>query len=548
MFEESFLRVPVGPDASTWVTVNAERSVLAVGRTVTSTVRVLAAMEQFRDDLRVQVVFAVNDSSPFHDGVRRLLDVRGARLVPWSQIGSLHFDAAVTASENTELTSIGCPILVLPHGIGFNKMVSNSRDSGRRLSGSVRVQDLAERRVLIAVSHPDQAAQLNAHIPQSRGRTVVVADPVLDGLRASGVLRDRYRDALGIGDRRLVVVSSTWGRESLLGRWPLLPAQLLGELDVDGYAVLAVLHPNVLAGHGAWQLRSWLASARDGGLLMVPPEAGWQASLIAGDCLIGDHGSVSLYGAGIDIPLLLAPFGDEVVSDTPMTALRRLSAELAPERPLKAQITAAIETQVPGRYEAAVRGAFAAAPPARSLRSVLYELIDLPEPDVESPLVGWPAPRPDSSSVSSFVIHTRLAGDLIEVRRFPAAVRKHIAETPDGWQRHLAVGDGEWDLRKLQSASTLTRSHPTDVEDAWEWAYTTVDRFPGSVLAAAEIAGGSVAVTRDGRRVQVSAAPGGSTTLHAAVVYALLHSDRLTDADLRLNVGGTVTSIVTRLG
>jgi len=66
---EQPLRVPVGEDASRWVTVGAERTLLAVARTVTSTVRVLEALELLRGDVRVQVVFAVNESSPFVAGV-----------------------------------------------------------------------------------------------------------------------------------------------------------------------------------------------------------------------------------------------------------------------------------------------------------------------------------------------------------------------------------------------------------------------------------------------------------------------------------------------
>jgi hypothetical protein len=100
------VRVPVGPGSERWVTVAAERTVLAVARTVTSTLRVLDAVASLSGDHRVQVVFAVNDSSPFVAGVRRLLDAVGALVVPWSQLSGLKFDLVVTASENTELAGL----------------------------------------------------------------------------------------------------------------------------------------------------------------------------------------------------------------------------------------------------------------------------------------------------------------------------------------------------------------------------------------------------------------------------------------------------------
>ncbi|GAA3352866.1 hypothetical protein [Saccharopolyspora gregorii] len=42
--------------------------------------------------------------------------------------------------------------------------------------------------------------------------------------------------------------------------------------------------------------------------MLVPPEFGWRATLIASDYLIGDHGSVTTYGAVLGIPTLLGSF------------------------------------------------------------------------------------------------------------------------------------------------------------------------------------------------------------------------------------------------
>ncbi len=520
-----------------------------VARTVTSAARVLEAAGVFDGDHRVQVLFSLDDSSPFVDGVRRLLVDVGARLVPWEQVPRLGFDAVVTASENTNLQGIEAPVLLLPHGVGFHKFVQDSRGSGRRLSGSLRAPDVARRRVVIAVSHPDQVEQLRSHDPDAARRTVVVADPVFERLRASVWFRDRYRRALGTGDRRLVVVSSTWGGQSLLGRWPDAPARLVGGLPADEYQVATVLHPNIWSGHGAWQMRTWLADAREGGLVVIAPESGWPAALVAADCVVGDHGSVSLYAAGIGRPLLLAPFGDEVVPATSLSMLGETAPRLAPDRPWSGQVEAAVAGHEPGRYRTVAERTFAAAPVARTLRSVLYDMISLSEPSGTTPQRAFPEPCVDRDRVTSYAVYTRrLSMGEVQVRRIPAAVDAEVRSDTKarsdtgGWLRHLAVDDGEWDLRMVHSASVFVREEPASAEAATAWAQTTLSRLPGALMVAAGIVGGCVAVLRDGRRIDVRVTEGSrcAVMLQAACVHTLLRTDALVGV-FGLRVGDTAT-------
>jgi len=478
------------------------------------------------------VVFTFNDTSPFSDGVSAMLRHAGARLVPWSQLPDLRFDAVVTASENTELQAIDAPVLVLQHGVGFHKDLPNSRGDGRRLAGTVRAADLRGRRVLIAVTHPQQTAQLAEMEPEAAENAVVVADPMLERMRASRLLRHRYQAALGIGDRRLVVVSSTWGQQSLIGRWPDLPARLLAGLDADAYRVATVLHPNVTSGHGGLQLRLWLGAARDAGLLMVPPDAGWQAMLAAADCVVGDHSSMSLLAAGAGVPLLLAPLADEVVSGTPMTSLSRSARRLDIQLPLAQQVADTISGYATGQYADAVDATFAVPPVARPLRELLYELLGLPEPDEPIPLAAWPPPVPERRTASSFAVHTRVRGRGVDVSRFPAAVRRHVAKPADGWTGHLSAGDDEWDLRMLQSAEVLSRAAATDQPEAWKWALTALHQFPGSAMACASTADGCVALLRDGRRAKVVIEAGDFDVVAlAACLYALARDQRLADGE-----------------
>src|SRR5262249_36459734 len=132
-----------------------------------------------------------------------------------------------------------------------------------------------------------------------------------------------YRDALRLpAGQRLIVVSSTWGPRSLLGRrWDLLP-RLLAELPREQYRIMALLHPNAWFGHGTRQIRAWLTDCLRTGLSLLPPEADWRAVLAAADCVIGDHGSIILYGAAAGLPVLSAEFpATDVAPDSAMAEL-----------------------------------------------------------------------------------------------------------------------------------------------------------------------------------------------------------------------------------
>lgn len=171
---------------------------------------------------------------------------------------------------------------------------------------------------MIGLSHEEQLERLRRSCPQALPLARVVGDPCFDRLQASLTERDRYRRLLGAtGGRRLVVVSSTWSEHSLLGRCPDLPLRLVRELPVDEYAVAVVLHPNIWSRHNPQDL---LREAVAAGLLVVPPQNGWQAALVAADWVVGDHGSVSLYGAALDRVTLLAATGEaELAPDSPAT-------------------------------------------------------------------------------------------------------------------------------------------------------------------------------------------------------------------------------------
>src|SRR5690606_40631268 len=88
---------------------------------------------------------------------------------------------------------------------------------------------------VIGVPHERHRALLSASVPEAAEAVRVVGDPCHDRLLAGLAARDRYRRALGArpGDL-LVLLTSTGGRHSLLGRRPDLPALVAAEARAAG--------------------------------------------------------------------------------------------------------------------------------------------------------------------------------------------------------------------------------------------------------------------------------------------------------------------------
>ncbi|GGZ13071.1 hypothetical protein GCM10010387_01300 [Streptomyces inusitatus] len=520
MESDERILVPVGPDAARWRTFGSVRTLVVAARTMTSLVRVLDVVPEIvPDDPRIAVVFAYDPTSAFNDGVLDLLRSLGCRTLPWSQLADISPDLLISASENISVPPGDYPVVVLPHGIGFQKQVPDSAGRGTRLSGLVQDDLLAAGRAWLAVSHPDQEAQLAAAHPGTVGRTVLVGDPCFDRLRASVRWRERYRAALGVlPGRRLVVVSSTWGEESLVGSRPGLPADLLSQLPSDEFRVALILHPNVWSGHGAWQVRVMQQRAAEAGLIAVDPADGWQQTLVASDVIIGDHGSVTLYGAALGRPVVLGAFGSEAVPRTAGHALRSAASRLETDRPLREQLETAMAVHRADRFTAVADSAFAEPGEALPrLRKLVYGLLGLPRP--EHPARGpraFPLPAPDTARARSLMVRTSVVpgaeGELwAEVSRFPAALTGESAESEASFW-HLACDVDEPDTRLVDSATVVcSASEILAPGTGRQRVAALLADFPGARIAALTgDAGeaGCVVGLRDGRLVRVRAADG----------------------------------------
>jgi hypothetical protein len=353
-------------------------------------------------DPRVQVVFTHAPSALVSGGVREFLARLGGVVVPWRQATQTRFDLALAASDGL-LEWVHAPVITMLHGAGYNKYPAQWDGPGaavpREAAGPERTRLVCHGRTIasaIMLPTRGQVERLRRSCPEAAAIAVAAGDPCYDRLSVSLASREAYRRALGVRGRRLVVVSATWGPGSLLRQHPGLLAELINELPPQEYQIAAIIHPAVWYWHGTRQVRAWYAECVRRGLILIPPEEGWRAALAAGDIVLGDHGSVTCYASSAGIPVLLASFATaEIEPGSPVAQLGELAPGLRSElpyapqfeqaasawRPEQHRIIQALVTDVPGQS-------------ARIIRSVMYRLMNLPEPQDEPQVRPVPVPRP----------------------------------------------------------------------------------------------------------------------------------------------------------
>ena len=419
-----WVRVPIGDQSQKWSTVRFERSVLVVARTLTITLWGLDFLDEVLSDTRVQVVFSVDDRNPsaFRHSAARLLSQVEAATVPWPQATSTTFDLAISFSFNGDLEQLQCPLLLGLHGASLGKYAALPPD------GRFPVPNLPEPRAgifptTVAIPHPAERTRYGAVDP--RVNFAIVGDPCLDRLLASVPRRNQYRQALGVNpDQKLVVVSSTWGPDAMLATTPDIATQLTASLPADEYRVALIIHPNIWTGHGGWQTRSWLKRAHDAGVLAIPPWTNtWRSVLVASDAVIHDHGSVSLYAAALNKPLLAAPTeSDNLIQDSLTAELGRRARTLNLSQPHRPQIDAAIKDHDPTLFKDIAAGV--SDRPGESLRlhrDLIYGLIQLEAPTTQPRTLAVDLPPEPVPSIYSYHVRTTIETDnRVAIQRFPA--------------------------------------------------------------------------------------------------------------------------------
>ncbi|WP_433888384.1 hypothetical protein [Streptomyces sp. CA-111067] len=437
--------LPLAADSERWRSVFAERTVLAVAHNVTSATRLLDLLALFEGDRRVETVFTCTGSSAMDNGTAELFQARGALFVPWSEAIRRKFDLAIATSRGGDLFNLHAPLICTPHGAGYNKVL----DGGPGAFGLTEQSLMHDGRVVpsaIVLSHEEQRARLAVSCPDAVPVSRVAGDPCFDELVASRPFRQDYRHALGLRrGQRLVVVSSTWGRDSVLdaaGPERDTLRRALAELPADAHRVVALVHPNAYYGHGAWQLHTWLAPLLARGLMLPRPDAEtWKAALVAADSLCGDGGSVTQYGVSLGVPTVLGSFAaDRAAAGSPMALLAEVLPRLSAHRPLLAQLRDADRRQCDDPGLGRLRSLVTSCPgqAAARLRALFYERLALPEPaaptgvrtvpvPVAEAVSGQPAPG-RSPVVPPMYVTVGAEGGPLTVSRYHAALQRPSQE------------------------------------------------------------------------------------------------------------------------
>jgi hypothetical protein len=481
-----------------WRTIPQVRTVLAVVHNVTAATRLFDILPLLATDPRIHVVFTITESSAFDAGTADHLSDRGVIPIPWDEAMTGRFDLAIAASYGGDLHAIRAPLLTIPHGMGYNKYLTGKRETGngKRETGNGKPVFglspewlLHDGRVIPSVavlSHHEQRERLRAVCPEAVPHTLVAGDICYDKLAASMSLRSSYRQAMNVSPRQLlVVVSSTWGPDSLLGRHFSLVRDLAVRLPVDEFRVVVALHPNIWSKHSRWQVREWMSDCARAGVLVTEDVDQWRASVVAADLVVGDHGSVPFYAAALGVPVLMPGSADDAVdSRSPIARLMAAVPGLTIDGDLPGTLRTAVAEHDPQRLSGITR--LVSSEPGRAaviLREALYRLLDLPEPNAPADISTLPLPAAATATSSAHLVQVELDDEgAARLCRYPADRLRTDERVPRGW--HLVVGGEEPWRRWLDLADVIVGPLGTDPE--W-WIADTLTRLPGCVLAAAPV-------------------------------------------------------------
>lgn len=510
-----------------------ERSVLAVVRNPASLNRIATILPLLDSDERLEIKITVDEGSRFARGIGRRLHDLGIDVVAWDDACTRPTDLVIAAHVNPNLAAMSAPIVVLPHGAGYNRRRFDLRedDSIVGLSraeltcGGVVVPDV------IALSHDEQRGRLQRMCPEANEFTRTIGDPTFDRMLASQSRRSRFRGLLNVPrDNKLVVVTSTWNEFSALGEHPMLVHRLAAQLPLDTFTIAVVLHPNIWAGHSPYGTRAFLTDPRDSGVIVVPPDC-WESALLAADLIIGDHGSVSFYGVALGIPFLQASDGlAELDPDSPSAMLSRAAERLNVDGDLRYQVERALDR--PASRELIEITDQTLGQRGKSwgiLHHLFYELMDLapPRPSPRMHPVRDPFPE-RGNDVAAFLTNAVLrdpnvSSGAVELERFPAIVATDHRRDSDETDLFLVVDDIEVERSLRQNAEIFMRNGVISERDAATWTTAVFLDYPGAAVAIAAIALDEFLLRRrSGQLLEVVV--GGTTETSAFVAGAAVHS------------------------
>lgn len=520
-----------------------DRYLLVVVRTHTSLDRVLELLGVIGQSVNIAIKFVLDAGSKFARDVAAKLRALGAEQIEWEEAKKLHWDAIFAAhvdQQLAELTELSGKLFVIPHGIGYNRRRLAST-GGRPGPAGLSAYELTVFGevfpTLIGLSSDEQRSRM---CEEARGREIVIGDMVLDKLLAHAHLKWDFQEELGIGTRKLIVVSSTWGEWSTFATQKKIITRLVADLPSDEYVVALVLHPNIWWGESEFEIRVHLRDALDSGLLLIDHTT-WQGALIAADLVVGDHGSVTGYAVGMDLPVLVAADGSaELDEGSPLAALHAALPRITTEESLRERVDRALSDHQSGRWRPYTERLFALQGEGLlTAANALYDLMDLPmltesprPRDADRPkIVGGRPAR------SHRVIVTTNHGGTEHLERFPS-ILKPAADFADSM---LAISAREVDPVTRSNAEIIVRSEPLTDDRAAQWISDELARTSAGVAAATTTSGRIVLHFRDG---QVITARGDPFVTAVVLHWRRTHGIPLACGEFAVSMGGMIYPIV----
>ncbi|WP_073846509.1 hypothetical protein [Amycolatopsis sp. CB00013] len=450
--------------------------------------RTLSLLQVLRADVP-EIRFTIDAGSSFDLGLQRHIESLGFEVLSWKEATDEHFDVILATQASKRLAELHGFKIVCAHGAGYNRLVPKSTGSDTVATGLVRDQLMVGGEVipdLIFVSHAEQIDRLRLGCPEAAERAVVLGDPVFYRIKESEFARDRFRQRFELtGRQKLVVVSSTWGPYGGLGSHDDLIPQLLVQLPVHEYRLAAILHPNIWAGHTPAEIKLFLEDYCDAGLVYIPPRTPWEAAVIAADIVLGDHGSVSYYGAALGRPLLLIADGSQELDPaSPPARLCREGDHLDLTKDLLPQIDRAFSTHDPAKAAAITEAMFQEQDRSWEIfRNAILQAAARPLPKGRPRMIRVDDPEPSPSrSLTAWKVSPKLAyrenNPVIEIRCLPKIVarevdayRERTLRIADAAEYYLTVtAQDEVDRACRDNTDVMLHMGPLRTADGEQWA------------------------------------------------------------------------------
>ncbi|WP_410622733.1 hypothetical protein [Amycolatopsis sp. cmx-8-4] len=401
MSDEPWVQSPIGDRDKAW-SLRISKSVAVLAPHIVALMRLDDHIPLIETDHRAQRVYVVPEKDTWPDVARELRD-RGEIVLPMSQARE-HEHGLVLAGSIRGIDDIRGPVLLVPHGGGFGQYRSwrapTAQPGDGPTTGLHPDQILRDGQVRedmkIVLTHERELDLLTRFCPQAVSHALIAGDIAFDRLVASRAYRNHYRRALGVADdREIVVITSTWSRQSGFGRNPGLFRQVLDALPQDRFRVIATLHPQIWSHHGEGQVRGWLRDSIEAGLGVLAPRTDWRGAVAAADYLMGDFTSVTGFAAGFGTPVLRIPHDPRpLLPGSPTAVLADHSPLWDPTRPLVPQLHYSADIQDRG-LGARIAGLLTSRPGEAGaiLHSAMYRMLGLREPARGLPQSPVPLPR-----------------------------------------------------------------------------------------------------------------------------------------------------------